>query len=133
MKDKFGLYKTMQRVRSGAFVDKYILVGKTPVPELDLLAWARWFEKYRRHIAVSSRWVPHKKWCWRWLGFKEEVYISTIFLGIDHSFGDKVPLLFETMIFGRGFETNEYQTRCETWEQAIEMHRLAVEVVDNGR
>jgi hypothetical protein len=28
--------------------------------------------------------------------------VSTVWLGVDHSFGDGVPLLFETMVFGDG-------------------------------
>jgi hypothetical protein len=89
---------------------KYVLDGKTPKP-VDLMTWARWFETADRHVA------------------KEEVgsmRVSTVFLGLDHSFGDGPPLLFETMIFGMPEGQDEYQERCSTWEQAEAMHERAL-------
>lgn len=53
--------------------------------------------------------------------------VSTVFLGLDHSHGYGPPLLFETMIFGG--EHDQHQERCSTYEQALEMHRKAVEKV----
>jgi hypothetical protein len=52
--------------------------------------------------------------------------VSTVFLGLDHRYGEEPPLIFETMIFGRGFE---YQERCSTWDEAVAMHDRACEVV----
>lgn len=52
-----------------------------------------------------------------------DVSISTVFLALNHQWGDGPPLLFETMIFGGPH--NEYQTRCSTWAQAEEMHTSA--------
>lgn len=47
--------------------------------------------------------------------------VSTVFLGIDHSFGgDRVPLLFETMIFGGPFD--EYTERHTSWQDAQRRH-----------
>ncbi len=58
--------------------------------------------------------------------------ISTVFLGLDHGHGfTKNPLLFETMIFGEG-KGDQYQTRCSTWEQALQMHKTAIEWIKNG-
>lgn len=56
-----------------------------------------------------------------------DVRVSTVFLGIDHQFGDGPPLLFETMIFGG--EHDEYQDRCSTWSEAVEMHNKACAIV----
>lgn len=56
-----------------------------------------------------------------------EFDISTVFLGLDHSWGDGPPLLFETMIFGG--EHDGYQDRCSTWAEAEAMHAKAVEHV----
>lgn len=53
------------------------------------------------------------------------VRVSTVFLGIDHNFycvGP--PILWETMIFGGPHD--QYQHRCSTREEALEMHRRAV-------
>ena len=91
----------------------YILEGKIAVPCDDLMKWARWFEDIKRRRVAHDR-VKH-------------VTISTVFLGIDHSFGGKRPLLFETMIFGG--KHDEYQDRCETWKQAEKMHAKALALV----
>lgn len=92
--------------------DKYILEGHKVVP-VDLMTWARWFEKAERHVASDM------------IG---EVQVSTVFLGLDHRFGDDgPPLLFETMIFGG--EHDQYQERCSTWEQAEAMHATALALV----
>lgn len=88
--------------------NKYILDGQHPVLCNDLMTWARWFEKADRHVASSQ------------FG---DVSVSTVFVGLDHSFGHGEPLLFETMIFGGPHA--DYQERCSTWEEAEEMHRVA--------
>ena len=61
----------------------------------------------------------------------EEVRISTVFLVIDHSFGDGPPLLFETMIFGGTYD--EYQERYTTWDDAVDGHKYAVELAKGQR
>jgi hypothetical protein len=48
------------------------------------------------------------------------VFISTVFLGIDHGWGSDVPILFETMVFGGKY--NEYQWRYATWDEAYKGH-----------
>lgn len=91
--------------------DKFILNGKTPVPA-DLMTWAKWFESADRHVAQDQ------------IG---DVRISTVFLGIDHSFGGDTPLLFETMIFGG--EHDQYQNRSSTWDEAEQQHAEALAMV----
>lgn len=56
--------------------------------------------------------------------------VSTVFLGLDHGFTGR-PLLFETMIFGKGDEDG-YQIRCSTWDEAVEMHKEAIDWIKNG-
>ncbi len=91
----------------------YILKGKKPVKENDILKWGKWFEKANRHVHLT-----------KWNGME----ISTVFLGIDYNFsGQGEPLLFETMIFGG--EHDEYQERCSTWKEAEAMHKKAVVLV----
>lgn len=49
--------------------------------------------------------------------FGRRVWISTVFLGIDHNFSDEgPPIVFETMVFG-GFLDQEMR-RASTWEEA---------------
>jgi len=61
------------------------------------------------------------------------IYISTIFLGIDHNhLEDGPPILFETIIrnnSGIMLGTDDYQTRCNTYSQALVMHQDAVDLV----
>lgn len=99
----------------------YILDGHTPVEEPDLMKWAQWFEKASRVVKKDTADIScdGKK-----LG---QINISTVFLGIDHSFDDREPLLFETMVFGG--ELDQEMDRCSTWEAAEKMHELMCEKV----
>lgn len=60
-----------------------------------------------------------------------EVCISTVWLGIDMSFGIGPPVIFETMIFGGGLD--EYQWRWRTVEEAQAGHNRIVEMVRSGK
>ena len=89
----------------------WILKDKEPV-QVSSEEWGEWFEKADRHVGTDT------------VG---DVSISTVFLGVDHQFGDGPPLLFETMIFGG--EHDGYRERCSTYEQAEAMHQKAMELV----
>lgn len=56
-----------------------------------------------------------------------QVNVSTVFLGIDHGFFGNKSLWFETMVFGGPM--NGYQDRYESWEEAMEGHRLTCQAV----
>lgn len=87
---------------------RYILDGHTPVKELSLYKWARWFEGHTRRIEQTMI---------------EGARVSTVFLGLDHAFDEKgSPLLFETMVFGGHRHFENEQTRCGTWDEAVLMH-----------
>lgn len=94
--------------------DTYILDDQgNPVPEPDIIKWARWFEENadKRRVAFAI------------IG---QCSVSTVFLGLDHSWGDGPPLLYETMIFdGEGID---YQERYSTREEALAGHAHACEV-----
>jgi hypothetical protein len=77
-----------------------------PVQELDILAWARWFQTADRTIARDE--LPG------------DVTVSTVFLGIDHNFGGGRPLLFETMVFGGSLD--QEQERYTTRQRALAGH-----------
>lgn len=53
-----------------------------------------------------------------------DVRVSTIFLGIDHGWGEGPPQLFETMVFGGPHDGD--QERYASWEEAAEGHARIV-------
>ena len=54
-----------------------------------------------------------------------ESLISTVFLGVDHSFGSGPPVLWETMVFGGPMD--QEQDRCSgTIKDARKMHKAMV-------
>jgi len=56
-------------------------------------------------------------------------HISTVFLGIDHGFGEGPPLLFETMVFARGSLSDLEMERYSTWNQAVAGHQAMLKEV----
>jgi hypothetical protein len=90
----------------------YKLQGHKAVPCKDVLEWSRWYEKADRHVAET---------------FVGKTRISTIFLGLNHSFheDDDHPLLFESMIYGG--PADQEQLRYCFWEDAEAGHQLLVE------
>lgn len=55
-----------------------------------------------------------------------EIEVSTVWLGINHNWGDGPPLIFETMIFPRS-EIPAYCVRYSTYAEAEHGHEVAVE------
>jgi hypothetical protein len=94
--------------------DHYVLIGQTPVPEPDLLTWARNFEIENRRAAVSRVF--------------DLCEVSTVFLGLNHQWRKGPPLLFETMAFWDG-EGGWEQERCSTWAEAEKQHAALVREV----
>ncbi len=83
----------------------FILDGKEVVPVDDVLVCGRWFEDFDRRIARDE------------IG---EVQVSTVFLGLDHQFGDGPPLIFETLVLD-GKLDGEID-RYSTWDEAAAGH-----------
>lgn len=59
------------------------------------------------------------------------VMVSTVFLVLNHAFGDGPPLWFETMVFG-GPEDG-YCDRYSTWNEAEHGHVLVVDKLKAGQ
>ncbi len=59
----------------------------------------------------------------------DEVSVSTVFLGYDHSFDNSKPILFETMVFGGVY--NEYQIRYHTYDDAKLGHEDVCKMISN--
>ena len=91
----------------------YKLEGHTPVECSSGMEWAAWFKKANRHVAKDTI---------------KGVDISTVFIGLDHSFGGGPPLLFETMVFGG--ELDQEMERYGTWEEAEAGHQLMKQRVE---
>ena len=82
--------------------------------------------------------ISEDEWARRWK-FEREVakdevgcyFVSTVWLGLDHSWGVAAPpLIFETMIFG-----DVLDQRCERWSteaEALAGHARAVEICGNA-
>lgn len=109
----------------------YMLHGHEPIPCINLMVWAQWFETADRHVRKT-----------RVRGYE----ISTVFLGLDHNYGDGEPLLFETLVFG-GYETSTWPgsgrkvcvrctvdgSRMATWDQAVAQHKVWVKLFRRSR
>lgn len=91
----------------------YILEGKTPIKCENMIEWSKYMSEHDRAVKFSKF---------------ENASVSTVFLGLDHQFGDGEPLVFETMIFGG--EHDLYQDRYATWDEAVEGHKYACELVN---
>lgn len=95
---------------------KYIMDKDGTVhPESNLWVWGLWLENPDNKRVASDKVGPY--------------WVSTVFLGIDHQFGEGPPILFETMVFredaprGRDFDSERYHTYAE----ALEGHKKMVE------
>ena len=88
---------------------RYILEGHEPVEEPDLIKWGEWFECADRHVRDT---------------FRDDVRVSTVFLGLDHRLRHGPPVLFETMVFVNG-SGDEMERYC-TWDEAVEGHERMV-------
>lgn len=86
---------------------------KTITPLDDVIEWAKWFENFKERQIEQT--------------IIGDVSISTVFLGINHSFYDDGELWFETMIFGGPHDG--YEDRSATYNGALEMHERAVNIV----
>ena len=82
----------------------------------------------QKNVEEASKWIednPRKK-----IVKQEnigEIRISTVFLGLDHSFNEKTPVLWETMVFGG--EHDGFQERYSSYEEAVKGHKEALMLV----
>lgn len=61
-------------------------------------------------------------------------WISTVWLGIDHQYGDGAPLIFETMVFpSKSNLLDEYCERYSTEEEALAGHAHVLERLRLGK
>ena len=94
---------------------KLYVLDKHNKPKLceDTLKWAAWFETHDRTVAVED--------------ITSKIYVSTVFLGIDHNFGGGgAPILWETMIFNGA--RNGYSERYSSHKAALAGHKRVIEI-----
>lgn len=89
-----------------------ILDGKNVVP-CDMETWIEKFRKDETYILKKTK--------------VNERTVSTVFLGMDHSFCDPVPLWFETMVFPEC----DICERYTTYDEAIDGHKKIVNELRN--
>lgn len=86
-----------------------------PIPCSSILEYEEWFMKHGSTVAKSK--------------FKDtkniSIYISTVFLGLDHSHNSTVPILWETMVFGGPFD--QQLVRYSSFKDALKGHN---EIID---
>lgn len=87
--------------------DCYILDEEKRPVKVGLYEWGKWIEKNDRHVAYTET---------------ELHRISTVFLGIDHSYGNGPPVLFETMVFEIGTDEDVETERYSSWSEADAGH-----------
>ena len=80
------------------------------------LEWSTWFDNT---YMDGSHWIASTK--------IKGILVSTIFLGMNHQWGEGPPVVFETMILG-GWIDQEYQERYCTYDEAKEGHAAAIKV-----
>ena len=97
-----------------ANIGLYDLAGHVPVPS-DPVGW-------------TIRPANERRVAWTEIG---DATVSTVFLAVDHSFGDGPPLLFETMVFGGALDCE--QVRYATWEEAEAGHAAMCERVRSSQ
>ncbi len=99
-------------------LNHYILKGGK-VKIVPLMTWAKWFENPKSPGRITEQTM---------IG---DVKVSTVFLGLDHSFGRGAkPLLWETMIFSKKHKAfRDYQVRYFSLKDAKAGHKDAVKFV----
>ena len=94
----------------------YILDNNNNPVKSNITDCGKWLEKNPERKAVKQEHIG-------------DVFISTVFLGLDHSFQSDTPSLWETMIFGG--EHDQYMDRYTSYEDALEGHQTALNLVNN--
>jgi len=106
--------------------EKYILnQHHEPVVVKDLMLWAAAFEEDEKRIVRQTTVTELGE---HLVSPFKSVFVSTVFLGLDHNFmGKGPPIVFETMVFGGPF--NHTMWRYATWDEAVKGHEELVKMV----
>lgn len=89
-----------------------MLKDKKVIPVKAVLEWGKMLETEDRIVKQET--------------LKNKLRVSTVFLGLNHSFGNGEPLWFETMVFPEKEMGELDMDRYTTWEQAEKGHKAMV-------
>ncbi len=89
----------------------YILKDKVVTPTEDVHEWAEFFEN-EKNTRVNYTQIT------------DDIYVSTIFVGLDMGFIETIPSIFETMAFDKRVPL--YEERYPTWSDAEKGHDIIV-------
>lgn len=87
------------------------------IPCVDVHEWSSKFVEHMRRVRFDE---------------VDKSQISTVFLGLDHNWGEGPPVVFETMIFSDNADIDSYMARYSTWDEAVKGHELTVQAVKDG-
>jgi hypothetical protein len=92
--------------------------------ELTTEEWMGLFQARRDDMSNDSWWRRRTE-------ISGEIEVSTVWLGLNHSFGLGRPLYWETMIFGG--EHDQEQWRYSSRQSALDDHERIVRALRGGR
>lgn len=95
--------------------EHFILDADRNIVPAEMMEWARWFQNTADRVVAKTQVYGGYDGC----------EVSTVFLGLDHSFGEGPPLLFETLVLGGPFD--QEMERYSTWAEAEAGHARMVE------
>lgn len=88
-----------------------------------------WYDKNKYGDKFLDKWRTAQRVGRTRIG--DRFTVSTVWLSIDHRFGDGPPLIFETMVFGEPYD-QELQ-RYSSEEEAMRGHLAVVERLRSGQ
>jgi hypothetical protein len=102
----------------------YILTTDNEPVAVSITKAAQWMEDNPKRKQIGFDILQDKD--------DNNISVSTVFLGLDHSWNNKGLILWETMIFG-GIN-DQYQERYSSYEDALEGHQRAIDLIkqENG-
>jgi hypothetical protein len=85
-----------------------------PIAAASVIEAAKWLDENLERKVVKQDYIG-------------DIFVSTVFLGLDHAWNSDIPVLWETMIFGG--EHDQYQERYTSHEDALEGHKTALTLI----
>ena len=93
----------------------YILDENNKPIRSTIVEYGKWIEENPERKAVKQERI-------------DDIFISTVLLGLDHAWNSDIPVLWKTMIFGG--EHDQYMDRYTSYEDALEGHQQALKLID---